>query len=80
MIFRAMTDARAIQEVMIFGVQAWILPLFQLTLIIGLMLVLDWALALAALAVAPFLVWTIRRLTATGSGRRRRPAAVTWAG
>ncbi len=63
MIFRAMTDARAIQEVMIFGVQAWILPLFQLTLIIGLMLVLDWVLALAALAVTPFLVWTIRRLT-----------------
>lgn len=64
MIFRAMNDARAIQEVMIFGVQAWIMPAFQLTLMIVLMLVLDWVLTLAALVVAPFLVWTIRRLTA----------------
>ncbi len=63
MIFRAMTDARAIQEVMIFGVQAWVLPLFQLTLIIALMLVLDWVLTLAALVMTPFLVLTIRRLT-----------------
>ena len=64
MIFRAMTDARAIQEVMIFGVQAWILPIFQVTLMVGLMLVLDWVLTLAALIVSPLLIFTIRRLTA----------------
>ncbi|MGI9594714.1 MAG: ABC transporter ATP-binding protein [Acidimicrobiales bacterium] len=64
MIFRAMTDARAIQEVMIFGVQAWILPLFQVTLMVALMLVLDWALTLAALAISPLLIFTIRKLTA----------------
>ena len=64
MIFRAMTDARAIQEVMIFGVQAWILPLFQVTLMIVLMLLLDWVLTVVALLVGPLLVFTIRRLTA----------------
>jgi len=63
MIFRAMNDARSIQEVMIFGVQAWILPIFQVTLMVGLMLVLDWALTLAALVIAPFLVLLIKRLT-----------------
>ncbi len=64
MIFRAMTDARAIQEVMIFGVQAWILPIFQVTLMIVLMLVLDWVLTVAALIVSPLLILTIRKLTA----------------
>lgn len=61
-IFRAMTDARAIQEVMIFGVQAWILPVFQVTVMVALMLALDWVLTLAALVIAPLLVLTIRRL------------------
>jgi len=64
MIFRAMTDARAIQEVMIFGVQAWILPVFQVTLMVVLMLALDWVLTVVALVVAPLLIFTIRRLTA----------------
>lgn len=63
MIFRAMNDARAIQEVMIFGVQAWILPIFQVTIMVGLMLILDWVLTLAALIVSPLLIWTIRKLT-----------------
>ncbi len=63
MIFRAMNDARAIQEVMIFGVQAWILPIFQVTVMVALMLVLDWVLTLAALIVSPLLIFTIRKLT-----------------
>ncbi|MEM9565854.1 MAG: ABC transporter ATP-binding protein [Actinomycetota bacterium] len=63
MIFRAMTDARAIQEVMIFGVQAWVLPLFQVTLMVVLMLLLDGVLTLAAVVLAPLLIVTIRRLT-----------------
>lgn len=64
MIFRAMNDARSIQEVMIFGVQAWIMPIFQITLMITLMLILDWVLTLAAIVVSPLLIFTIRRLTA----------------
>jgi ABC-type multidrug transport system fused ATPase/permease subunit len=64
MIFRAMNDARSIQEVMIFGVQAWIMPIFQITLMITLMLILDWVLTLAAVIVSPLLIITIRRLTA----------------
>jgi ABC-type multidrug transport system fused ATPase/permease subunit len=63
MIFRSINDARAIQEVMIFGVQAWIIPLFQITFMVILMLVLDPVLTLAAVAVGPVLVITIRKLT-----------------
>ncbi len=63
MIFRSINDARAIQEVMIFGVQAWIIPLFQVTFMVALMLVLDPVLTLAAVAVGPILVVTIRLLT-----------------
>lgn len=63
MIFRAMNDARAIQEVMIFGVQGWILPLFQVTTMVVLMLVLDWVLTLAAIVLSPLLIFTIRKLT-----------------
>ncbi|MGF1598647.1 MAG: ABC transporter ATP-binding protein [Acidimicrobiales bacterium] len=62
-IFRAMNDARAVQEVMILGVQAWILPVFQVTLMLALMLTVDWVLTVAALAVSPLLVITVRRLT-----------------
>ena len=64
LIFRSINDARSIQEVMIFGVQAWITPLFQITLMVALMASLDWLLTLVAVAVAPFLIWTIRHLTA----------------
>ena len=64
LIFRSINDARSIQEVMIFGVQAWITPLFQIILMVALMGSLDWLLTLVAVAVAPFLLWTIRHLTA----------------
>ena len=63
LIFRSINDARSIQEVMIFGVQAWIMPVFQITLMVALMASLDWMLTLVAVAVTPFLLWTIRRLT-----------------
>lgn len=63
MIFRSMNDARAIQEVMIFGVQAWIMPIFQVTVMVALMLVLDWVLTVAALILSPLLIITIRKLT-----------------
>jgi ABC-type multidrug transport system fused ATPase/permease subunit len=63
MIFRSINDARSIQEVMIFGVQAWVMPIFQIVLMVVLMMWLDWALTLVAISVAPLLLWTIRRLT-----------------
>ena len=63
LIFRSINDARSIQEVMIFGVQAWIMPIFQITLMVALMATLDGVLTAVALGVAPFLLWTIKRLT-----------------
>ena len=63
-IFRAINDARSIQEVMIFGVQAWVMPVFQVVFMVVLMLILDPLLTLAAVIVAPLLVVTIRALTA----------------
>lgn len=64
MIFRSINDARAIQEVMIFGVQAWLVPAFQITFMVILMLVLDPVLTVAAVVLAPVLLVTIRLLTA----------------
>ena len=63
MIFRSINDARSIQEVMIFGVQAWILPIFQVALMIILMLILDPWLTLAAVSVGPVLIFAIKKLT-----------------
>ena len=63
MIFRSINDARSIQEVMIFGVQAWIMPVFQIVLMVALMASLDGLLTLVAVSVAPLLLWTIKRLT-----------------
>lgn len=63
LIFRSINDARAIQEVMIFGVQAWVMPAFQIVLMTALMLSLDWMLTVVAVAIAPALLWTIRRQT-----------------
>jgi ABC-type multidrug transport system fused ATPase/permease subunit len=63
LIFRSINDARSIQEVMIFGVQAWIFPIFQIALMVILMAFLDWVLMLVAISVAPLLVYAIRRLT-----------------
>ncbi len=63
MIFRSINDARSIQDVMIFGVQAWIMPVFQIAVMVGLMLALDPMLTVVAVAITPLLWWTIRRLT-----------------
>jgi ABC-type multidrug transport system fused ATPase/permease subunit len=63
LIFRSINDARSIQEVMIFGVQAWIFPIFQILLMVVLMGLLDWVLMLVAISVTPLMVITIRRLT-----------------
>ena len=53
----------AIQEVMIFGVQAWIMPVFQIGLMVVLMLFLDPLLTLVAVAITPMLLVVIKRLT-----------------
>ena len=63
LIFRSINDARSIQEVMIFGVQAWIMPVFQIGLMVALMMFLDPWLTLVAVAIAPLLLWVIKRLT-----------------
>ena len=63
LIWRAINDARSIQEVMIFGVQTWAVLAFRLLLMIALMLVLDPLLTLVSLAVLPLLFFSIHRLT-----------------
>jgi ABC-type multidrug transport system fused ATPase/permease subunit len=62
-IWRAINDARSIQEVMIFGIRTWAVLLFRLIIMIGFMLLLDPLLTLVSLAVLPLLFLTIHRLT-----------------
>src|SRR5713101_5206828 len=63
-IWRAINDARSIQEVMIFGIRTWAVLAFRLLIMIGFMLLLDPLLTLVSLAVLPLLFLTIHRLTA----------------
>jgi ABC-type multidrug transport system fused ATPase/permease subunit len=63
-IWRAINDARSIQEVMIFGVRTWAVLLFRLTIMVGFMLLLDPLLTLVSLAVLPLLFFAIHGLTA----------------
>lgn len=62
-IWRAINDARGVQEVMIFGVQTWATLLFRLLVMVALMLLLDPLLTLVALLVLPPLFFSIHRLT-----------------
>lgn len=62
-IWRAINDARSIQEVMIFGIRTWGVLVFRLTIMVAFMLVLDPLLTLVSLAVLPLLFFTIHRLT-----------------
>ena len=62
-IWRAINDARSIQEVMIFGFRTWAVVVFRLSLMVALMLLLDPLLTLVSLAVLPLLFFTIHRLT-----------------
>jgi ABC-type multidrug transport system fused ATPase/permease subunit len=63
MIWRAINDARSVQEVMIFGIQTWSTLIFRLLLMVALMLILDPLLTLVALCVIPPLFLAIHRLT-----------------
>lgn len=63
MIWRAINDARSVQEVMIFGVQTWSVLIFRLLVMVVFMLLLDPLLTLVSLAVLPALFYTIHRLT-----------------
>lgn len=62
LIFRAINDARAIQEVMIFGFGTWITLAFRILLMAVFMLLLDPLLTVVALLVVPALALTIRVL------------------
>ncbi|HWO94107.1 MAG TPA: ABC transporter ATP-binding protein, partial [Dehalococcoidia bacterium] len=62
-IWRAINDARSVQEVMIFGVRTWSILILRLALMVALMAVLDWRLTLVALAALPLLFLTIHVLT-----------------
>ena len=63
MIWRAINDARSVQEVMIFGVQTWAVLAFRLLVMIALMMFIDPLLTLVSMAVLPPLFFTIHRLT-----------------
>ena len=62
-IWRAINDARSIQEVMIFGIRTWAVLVFRLIIMLGFMLLLDPLLTLVSLVVLPLLFFTIHRLT-----------------
>ena len=62
-IWRAINDARSIQEVMIYGVRTWAVVIFRVLIMVVFMLLLDPLLTLVALAVMPLLFYTIHRLT-----------------
>ena len=62
LIFRSINDARAIQEVMIFGFGTWITLAFRILLMAVFMAVLDPLLTVVALFVVPALALTIRVL------------------
>jgi ABC-type multidrug transport system fused ATPase/permease subunit len=62
LIFRAINDARAIQEVMIFGFSTWVSLAFRILLMAVFMALLDPLLTVIALLVVPALALTIRVL------------------
>ena len=62
LIFRAINDARAIQEVMIFGFGTWVTLAFRILLMAVFMALLDPLLTVVALLVVPALALTIRTL------------------
>jgi ABC-type multidrug transport system fused ATPase/permease subunit len=62
LIFRSINDARAIQEVMIFGFSTWVTLVFRIVLMGAFMAVLDPVLTAVALLVVPALAFTIRLL------------------
>jgi len=62
-VWRAINDARSIQEVMIFGIQTWAVLIFRLLLMVVLMSFVDPLLTLVALGVLPPLFFSIHRLT-----------------
>ncbi|MBI1886172.1 MAG: ABC transporter ATP-binding protein [Chloroflexi bacterium] len=63
MIWRGINDARAIQEVLLYGIRSWGTLGFRVALMVAFMAVLDPLLTLVAMGVMPFLVFTIRAFT-----------------
>jgi ABC-type multidrug transport system fused ATPase/permease subunit len=62
-IWRAINDARSVQEVVGYGIGMFSIPLFRLILMIVLMALLDPLLTVVALAVAPLFIIAMRRIT-----------------
>jgi ABC-type multidrug transport system fused ATPase/permease subunit len=62
-IWRAINDAREIQQVMLYGLRTFTTPIFRLVAMVGLMFVLDATLTIVAICVAPPLIFAIRRIT-----------------
>lgn len=71
-IWRAINDARSIQEVMIFGIRTWGEVVFRMALMVVLMLLLDPLLTAVAIAVVPLLFLAIHRLTGEIQERSRQ--------
>ena len=62
-IWRAINDAREIQQVMLYGLRTFTTPIFRLVAMVALMFVLDPVLTVVAICVAPPLIFTIKRIT-----------------
>lgn len=62
-IWRAINDARSIQEVVAYGIGAFSVPLFRLVLMTVLMFLLDPLLTVVALSIAPLFIIAMRRIT-----------------
>jgi ABC-type multidrug transport system fused ATPase/permease subunit len=81
LIFRSINDARAIQEVMIFGFGTWVTLAFRILLMGVFMAVLDPMLTVVALLVVPALAFTIRvlarRIQSSSQQSREHMGALT---
>lgn len=81
LIFRSINDARAIQEVMIFGFGTWVTLAFRIVLMAVFMALLDPLLTVVALVVVPALAVTIRllarRIQAASQTSREHMGALT---
>ena len=81
LIFRSINDARAIQEVMIFGFGTWVTLAFRILLMGVFMALLDPLLTVVALLVVPALAFTIRtlatRIQDASHGSREHMGALT---
>jgi ATP-binding cassette subfamily B protein/subfamily B ATP-binding cassette protein MsbA len=72
-IWRAINDARSMQDLLLYGARTFTVPIFRLVLMVVLMAILDPVLTIVTLAIVPPLVWSVRLLT----GRIQSSSAVS---